>query len=59
MSQQIDLIKSLSIVDDELVIHWQDGKQSRLYSHWLHDHYQMSTSRNADNGAALNQGAFE
>ena len=59
MSQQIDLIKSLSIVDDELVTHWQDGKQSRLYSHWLRDHCQMPTSRNADNDAALNQGALE
>ena len=53
MSQQIDLIKSLSIVDDELVIHWKDDKQSRLYSHWLRDHCQMPTSRNSDNGQRL------
>jgi len=53
MSQKSELIKNLSIVDDELVIDWQDGKQSRLYSYWLRDHCQMPTSRNADNGQRL------
>lgn len=53
MSQKLDLIKKLSVVDDELVIDWQDGKQSRLFSHWLRDHCQMPTSRNANNGQRL------
>ena len=53
MLQKIDLIKKLSVDNDELVIDWQDGKQSRLFSHWLRDHCQMSTSRNADNGQRL------
>jgi gamma-butyrobetaine dioxygenase len=53
MSQKTNLVNSLSIVDDELVIDWQDGKQSRLYAHWLRDHCQMPTSRNADNGQRL------
>ena len=53
MSQKTELIKNLSIVNDELVIDWQDGKQSRLYSHWLRDHCQMPASRNADNGQRL------
>ena len=53
MSLKLDLIKKLSVVEDELVIDWQDGKQSRLFSHWLRDHCQMSTSRNADNGQRL------
>ncbi|HIL20170.1 MAG TPA: DUF971 domain-containing protein, partial [Candidatus Thioglobus sp.] len=53
MSQKSELIKNLSIVEDELVIDWQDGKQSRLYGHWLRDHCQMPTSRNADNGQRL------
>ena len=53
MSQKIDLIKKISVVDDELVIDWQDGKQSRLFSHWLRDHCQMSTSINTNNGQRL------
>ena len=53
MSQQIELIKDLSIIGDELVIDWQDGKQSRLYGHWLRDHCQMPSSRNPDNGQRL------
>ena len=53
MLQKIDIIKKLSVDNDELVIDWQDGKQSRLFSHWLRDHCQMSTSRNADNGQRL------
>ncbi|MCS5592417.1 MAG: gamma-butyrobetaine dioxygenase [Gammaproteobacteria bacterium] len=53
MSQEIDLIKSLSIVGDELVVDWCDGKQSRLYSHWLRDHCQMPISRNVENGQRL------
>lgn len=53
MSQKSGLIKHLSIVGDELVIDWQDRKQSLLYSHWLRDHCQMPTSRNADNGQRL------
>ena len=53
MSQKLDLIKKLSVVDDELVIDWQDGKQSRLFSHWLRDHCQMPTSRNTNNGQRL------
>ena len=53
MSQKLDLIKKLSVVDDELVIDWKDGKQSRLFSHWLRDHCQMPTSRNTNNGQRL------
>ena len=53
MSQKLNLIQKLSVVDDELVIDWQDGKQSRLFSHWLRDHCQMPTSRNANNGQRL------
>ena len=53
MLQKLDLIKKLSVVDDELVIDWKDGKQSRLFSHWLRDHCQMPTSRNANNGQRL------
>ena len=53
MSQEVELVKNLSIIDDELVIDWQDGMQSRLYSHWLRDHCQMPASRNADNGQRL------
>ncbi len=49
----MDLIKKLLIADDELMIDWQDGKQSRLYSLWLRDHCQMPKSRNADNGQRL------
>ena len=49
------IIKKLSIDNDELVIEWHDGKESRLYSHWLRDHCQMPTSRNADNGQRLIQ----
>lgn len=46
-------IVSLDVVDDELVIDWQDGKQSRLYSHWLRDHCQMPSSRDAVSGQRL------
>ena len=53
MSKEIELIKKLSIAADELVIEWHDGKESRLYSHWLRDHCQMPTSLNADNGQRL------
>ena len=53
MSQETELIKKLSIVGDELVIEWHDGKESRLYSHWLRDHCQMPTSIDADNGQRL------
>ena len=53
MSEKVDLIKELSVNDDELVIDWQDGTQSRLYSHWLRDHCQMDTSRNKLNGQRL------
>ena len=53
MYQKLDLIKKLLIVNDELVIDWQDGKQSRLFAHWLRDHCQMPTSRNLNNGQRL------
>ena len=53
MHQKLDLIKKLLLVNDELVIDWQDGKQSRLFSHWLRDHCQMPTSRNPNNGQRL------
>jgi len=53
MSKEKELIKKLSIAADELVIEWYDGKESRLYSHWLRDHCQMPTSLNADNGQRL------
>ena len=53
MPLKLDLIKKLSVVKDELVIDWQEGKQSRLFSHWLRDHCQMPTSLNADNGQRL------
>ena len=53
MYQKLDLIKKLLVVNDELVIDWQDGKQSRLFSHWLRDHCQMPTSRNLNNGQRL------
>ena len=53
MYQKLDLIKKLLVVNDELVIDWQDGKQSRLFSHWLRDHCQMPTSRNPNNGQRL------
>ena len=53
MYQKLDLIKKLLIVNDELVIDWQDGKQSRLFAHWLRDHCQMPTSRNPNNGQRL------
>ena len=53
MYQKLDLIKKLLVVNDELVIDWQDGKQSRLFAHWLRDHCQMPTSRNLNNGQRL------
>jgi len=53
MSQEKELIIKLSIAGDELVIEWYDGKESRLYSHWLRDHCQMPTSIDADNGQRL------
>jgi len=53
MSQEKELIIKLSIVGDELVIEWYDGKESRLYSHWLRDHCQMPTSIDVDNGQRL------
>ena len=53
MPQKKELIKKLSIADDELVIDWYDGNESRLYGHWLRDHCQMPTSLNADNGQRL------
>jgi len=53
MSQETELIKKLSITGDELVIEWHDGKESRLYSHWLRDHCQMPTSIDVDNGQRL------
>ena len=53
MHQKLDLIKKLLLVNDELVIDWQDGKQSRLFTHWLRDHCQMPTSRNLNNGQRL------
>ena len=53
MYQKLDLIKKLLVVNDELVIDWQDGKQSRLFAHWLRDHCQMPTSRNPNNGQRL------
>jgi len=53
MSQETELIKKLSIASDELVIEWHDGKESRLYSHWLRDHCQMPTSIDVDNGQRL------
>ena len=43
-------IEKLFIDNDDLVIDWNDGKRSRLYSHWLRDHCQMPTSRNTNNG---------
>ena len=53
MSQEQELITKLSIADDVLVIKWHDGKESRLYGHWLRDHCQMPTSIDADNGQRL------
>ena len=53
MYQKLDLIKKLLVVNDELVIDWQDGKQSRLFTHWLRDHCQMPVSRNLNNGQRL------
>jgi len=53
MSQETELIKKLSIAGDELVIEWHDGKESRLYSHWLRDHCQIPTSIDVDNGQRL------
>ena len=53
MSQETELIKKLSITGDELVIEWHDGKESRLYSHWLRDHCQMPTSIDVNNGQRL------
>ena len=53
MSQEIELIVQFSIVDDELVIEWYDGKESRVYAHWLRDHCQMPTSINTNNGQRL------
>ncbi len=53
MSQETELITKLSITGDELVIEWHDGKESRLYSHWLRDHCQMPTSIDVDNGQRL------
>jgi len=53
MPQETELIKKLSITGDELVIEWHDGKESRLYSHWLRDHCQMPTSIDVDNGQRL------
>ena len=50
MPQETELIKTLSITGDELVIEWHDGKESRLYSHWLIDHCQMPTSIDVNNG---------
>lgn len=46
-------IEKLFIDNDDLVIDWNDGKRSRLYSHWLRDHCQMPTSRNTNNGQRL------
>jgi gamma-butyrobetaine hydroxylase len=53
MSQKIERIVKLYIVDDELVIEWYDGKESRIYVHWLRDHCQMPTSINTNNGQRL------
>ena len=53
MPQETELIKKLSITGDELVIEWHDGKESRLYSHWLRDHCQMPTSIDVNNGQRL------
>jgi len=53
MPQETELIKKLSIAGDELVIEWHDGKESRLYSHWLRDHCQMPISIDVDNGQRL------
>ena len=53
MLEQNNFIKKLSVVKDDLVIEWDDEKQSRLYSHWLRDHCQMPKSRNANNGQRL------
>ena len=50
---QIKLIKKLTLENDDLVIVWQDGKQSQLFSHWLRDHCQMPVSRNKNNGQRL------
>ena len=49
----INQIKKIHLANDELVIDWQDGSQSNLYSHWLRDHCQMPQSRNANNGQRL------
>ena len=49
----INQIKKIHLTNDELVIDWQDGSQSNLYSHWLRDHCQMPQSRNANNGQRL------
>ena len=53
MSQIKELIIKLSIADDEIVIEWYDGKESRLYSQRLRYNCQMPTSINTDNGQRL------
>jgi len=53
MSNHKEFITKLSTIGDELVIEWDDGKKSRIFSHWLRDHCQMPTSVNANNGQRL------
>ena len=53
MSKHKEFITKLSTIGDELVIEWDDGKKSRIFSHWLRDHCQMATSVNANNGQRL------
>ncbi len=53
MSKHKEFITKLSTIGDELVIEWDDGKKSRIFSHWLRDHCQMPTSVNANNGQRL------
>ena len=48
-----NLIENFTYTKDELVVNWQDGKQSRLLAMWLRDHCQMPKSRNLTNGQRL------
>ena len=46
-------IQSFSFTDDELIIDWQDGRQSQLAAIWLRDHCQMPVSRDPVSGQRL------
>ena len=49
----MDRIRQFSFDDDELVIDWQDGRQSRLAAIWLRDHCQSTQSRDVGSGQRL------